>query len=145
MKILQASLYTVAVLLCIFLGFSLVNAPPRGERATAPFYILQGESVRSVAIELEREGYIRSAFFFVSLVRVSGTARSIKAGEYALRKDMRATSILRVLARGVISMERFTVPEGLHLRQVAELLENLGIVPSEEFLEACSDRRLLEK
>jgi UPF0755 protein len=58
---------------------------------------------------------------------------------------MSATSILRVFARGVISMQRFTVPEGLHIRQVAELLESLGIVPSEEFLNACSNRRLLEK
>jgi UPF0755 protein len=122
-----------------------VNAPPRGERAAEPFYVLQGDSVRSVAVRLEREGHIRSAFFFVSLVRASGTARSLKAGEYALRSEMKTTAILRVLVRGVISMERFTVPEGLHLRQVAELLENLAIVPSEEFISACTDRRLLEK
>ena len=145
MKLLSASLYAIAGTLCLYLGFSLVNAPPGGERAASPFFILQGESVQSVAVNLERGGHIRSAPFFVSLVRVSGRERSIKAGEYELRGDMRSTDIIRVFSRGVIATERFTVPEGLHIRQVAELLEYDGITASGEFLKACSDRRLLEK
>jgi UPF0755 protein len=145
MKFLTASLYAVAGILCLYLGFSLVNSPPGGARASSRFSILQGESVQSVAVKLEGGRYIRSAPFFVSLVRASGTARSMKAGEYVIRKDMKATDIIRVFSRGVIATERFTVPEGLNLRQVAEILDSDGIVPAGEFLNACSDRRLLEK
>jgi UPF0755 protein len=145
MKLLSALLYAIAAALCLYLGFSLMNAPPGGAGTAFPFVVSQGERVQSVAGNLERRGYVRSGYFFASLVRISGKARSIKAGEYELRGDMRATDIIRVLSRGEVATERFTVPEGLHIGQVAEILDSDGIVPSEEFIKACSDQRLLQK
>jgi UPF0755 protein len=145
MKALSTLLYAAAAALCLFLVFSLLNAPPEDTPATPLFSVRQGQSVGSVALDLERGGHIRSAAFFVSLVRLSGTAREMKAGEYALRKGMKATDVVRALARGTVAMERFTVPEGLHLLQVADILESGGIVPSGEFMAACSDPRLLQK
>jgi UPF0755 protein len=145
MKLLSILLYAVAAVLCLYLGYSFVNAPPEGAHSAPSFSVHQGESVQAVARALQRGGYIRSARFFISLTRLSGTARSIKAGEYEFRGGMKTTDMVRAFARGAIVMERFTVPEGLHIRQVAELLQSEGIVPSDEFIEACSSRRLLEK
>ena len=121
------------------------NLPVNPGRGSAVFTVKKGETVRSVSNNLKAEGFIRSDLFFISLIRLSKKARTVKAGEYDLDFDMKNSDILEVLSKGVVVTVKFTIPEGYNIKQIAQYLDSKGIVSSESFLEACSDKTLLGK
>lgn len=147
---------SIAVIcLIIFLACLYLNSPPHhssklkssksGSSSPYPFVVYPGESVRSVAKNLKREGLIRSELFFTSLVRMHRATGKLKAGEYSLDTSWRTTMIIDTLLKGIVKTCRFTVPEGLTMKQIAELLDSEGIVKAEDFLKACSDQEILKK
>lgn len=121
------------------------NSPKSSGNSSSLFIVKHGEDVKSIALNLVDEGYIRSDFFFVTLVRLSRKTRSIKSGQYNLEDKMKNTDILRILSRGIVATIKFTVPEGYNIKQIAELLESRGIISSGDFLDACSSADLLDR
>jgi UPF0755 protein len=144
LKRLSIPIAAAVILIVGFVGFSALNSPTGGT-AEGSFTLKTGDGAKKVASNLQRGGYIRSRVFFYALVRMSGKDRSLKSGEYRLDGSMSTIDVLKVLGRGVVVTERFTVPEGLNLRQVADLLEGEGLITAEAFLRAASDKKLIEK
>jgi len=126
-------------------AFSLLNAPVHGREAAESFVIQKGGSVTSVARELKNAGLIRSKFLFITLVRLQKGTGSIKSGEYSIEKSSKTSDIINKLVRGEVVTLKFTVPEGLYIRQIADLLQKKGIVSADKFIAASSSRVLLEK
>lgn len=144
------------ILIGFFVGFFIVivgilllwifeSSPQRNRRKDIYFFVHQGESVKAVAKNLKDAGLIHSELFFTTLARVSRKTSSIKAGEYKIRAGMNNTEILNMLSEGKVSTLKFTVPEGLHIKQIAKLLEGYGIVDAQEFIEACYNKDLLTR
>jgi len=144
LKRLSVPIAAAVILIVGFIGFSSLNFPTGGA-AEGLFTLKTGDGAKKVASNLQRSGYIRSRVFFFALVRMSGKDRSLKSGEYRLDGSMSTIDVLKVLGKGVVVTERFTVPEGLNLRQVADLLESEGLITAEAFLRASSDKKLIEK
>jgi len=134
----------VVVLITPAVLFLYFNSPPAGTE-TEVFSVDHGESVASVGRHLQTANHIRSSLFFVSMVRVLGKTQIIKSGEYEFRKNLKTMDIIDILARGEVITIRFTVPEGLHMRQIADLLQEKGIFKAESFLAACRDESILER
>ncbi len=139
-------LYATTVLIVSGLSvFSLLNAPARGREASETFTIQQGRSVTSVAEELKDAGLIRSRFLFITMVRLRRGTGSIKSGEYSIEKGSNTSDIINKIVRGEVVTQKFTVPEGLYIQQIADLLQKEGITPADKFIEASRSRDLLEK
>ena len=66
--------------------------------------------------------------------------RRILAGEYALHAGMRPTEILRELHNGHVVLYPVTIPEGYTVAQIADLLEQKGLVDKAKFLWLAHDR-----
>lgn len=145
MKKLIAPVITLIILAGLYFLFYHFNSPKSSGNASSLFIVKHGEDVKSIAVNLMEEGYIRSDFFFETLVRLSRKERSVKSGQYNLEYKMKNTDILRVLSMGIVATIKFTVPEGYNIKQIAELLESRGITSSEEFLDACSSADMLDK
>ena len=110
------------------------NAP---ERVTLP----PGASFAAVTDTLAEHGIIRSRRGFKLLARLRGVDRSVQAGMYEFPPGTFAWKVLDVLARGAAISRKFTVPEGLTIRDVAALAaERLGM-PEDTVLAAASDSR----
>jgi UPF0755 protein len=148
MRIIRKLAVPIAVctaLACLFVLYIWFNAPVKRGGSSSFFSITQGESIYSIAERLESAGMIRSEPFFTTLVRLTRSSRKMKSGVYNLDQGMKSTAVLRIITMGMVAMEKFTIPEGLHNKQVARLLEEEGIVEEGAFLSACSSRRILEK
>ena len=143
-KIIGLPLIIVLVLSIGPVLFFILNLPENSEGASL-FRVNQGETVTGVAVNLKEAGMIRSDKFFTVIVRVLGKAQEIKAGEYEIDADMKTTEIIDILSKGIVTTRKFTIPEGLHIRQIAGLLDKKGIVKSEDFLRASYNNELLEK
>jgi len=105
------------------------------------FIIEPGDSVYKVAQNLERVGLIRDASLFRRVVQYQNADQDIEAGVYALRANMTMEQIARELQHGRMASTTVTIPEGWRAEEIARLLEELGIVPAQEFMQLVAQGR----
>ncbi|MAZ67704.1 hypothetical protein CL652_02970 [bacterium] len=76
--------------------------------------IEEGDSLATLALSLEEEGIVRSAWWLEMIVRLRGGQRSVKAGDYLFAKPVSTFSIARRITTGVFGLEpiSITIPEG---------------------------------
>jgi len=143
----------VAVIVLAIVSLLVIhyNSPPTPKLSENPgdgfhlFTVYSGESVYGIGRNLQENGHIRSGRFFVMVVRILRLAGEIKAGEYRIESSFKTTEIVNVLKTGSVVTQKFTIPEGFHMRQIAEVLDKSGIVDGDAFLDACHDRSILAK
>jgi UPF0755 protein len=142
--------FRVAIAACLAFcvgGLGLLwAAPPRQARThNAVLEITPGTSVGEIARKLQADGVIRSSLAFRVLAKVKGVERSMRAGHYRIASGLWAWNVVDELHDGQVTTETITVPEGLNLKQVAELVEKSGLVTREGFMEAARNPELLGK
>lgn len=94
-----------------------------------------GASAGDIGTELERRGLIRSALEFRMVIESRGLAGQLKAGDYEVSPSMRPSEIAQMLASGAVRPSpRLTVPEGWRATQIAQRLDELGVIRGDEFL-----------
>ncbi len=94
---------------------------PPDDAPRAHVYVPRGASLAAVADSLEVHGVIESAWQFRVYGRVTGLARRVLPGRYEFRLGEPWARIREALRTGRTDDIRFTVPEGLTVRQIAEL------------------------
>jgi len=96
------------------------------ERVTLP----PGATFSAVTDTLAAHGVIASRRLFRLIARVRRVDRSVQAGVYEFPPGTSPWQVLDVLAKGAAASQKFTVPEGLTIPEVAALAaERLGIPP----------------
>jgi UPF0755 protein len=142
-------LISVAVLFVVlgvgWSSFLRLNAAPSAQGEARLFTVDQGASVYRIAKSLHRDGHIRSHRFFILLVRLRSQATRIKAGEYLLEPSYTMTRIIDILTAGAVVTQKFTIPEGLHINQIAEVLQESDVVGMDEFIAAANNPRMAAK
>jgi UPF0755 protein len=109
------------------------NSAP--ERVTLP----PGTSFPALTDSLRAHGIIGSPRWFRLLARIRGVDRSVQAGVYEFGPRLSAGEVLEILSTGRAASQRFTVPEGLTIEDVAALAqEKLGL-PADSVVAAARD------
>ncbi len=98
----------------------------------------RGVSRRTIARRLSEKGIVRSRIAFEALCRAR-RRRTLQAGEYFFDRPVTAFEVFRALADGRVYVQEVTVPEGLAMFEIADLLERQGLATREAFLEAARD------
>lgn len=86
------------------------------------FVVPTGASLGSTAMELKRQGLIRSADAFVARVKLFDRGAILKAGEYMLPAGASNREIAAILTGGVGISRFVTIPEGMPSVMVRERL-----------------------
>ncbi len=130
----SAGLFFLLVISIAF-GFSyyLMNPPGTGDHPKM-FQVREGETLKSVARNLETEGLIRSRVLFEFWGRFMGYGRDIKTGEYLLNPSMPPFRIFNILTRGKSILYSVTIPEGYDRRHIAAVLAEKKLADEGEFL-----------
>lgn len=124
-----ASLHTSWLLVsapAIQSGAKLIEIPPH-------------QGAIGVARHLRDAGVIRSQLGFLLLTTLRGSARSLKAGEYEIPKDVNTIQILRFLEEGKVLQHTVLFFEGGTVRELARILEAQGLARAEDVLRASQD------
>jgi UPF0755 protein len=107
----------------------------RPERVTLP----PGATFGAVTDTLAAHGVIANRRLFRLIARAKGVDRAVQAGVYDFPPGTSPLQVLAVLAKGAAVSQKFTVPEGLTIPEVAALAaERLG-VPEDSVLRAAAD------
>jgi UPF0755 protein len=134
---LTAVVLVVAGLL-IFLAWRQVEAfraAPFGSEEEKVVEVPAGASARAVVRALVRAGVLgdgEQAWRYVRFLKRD--ARQFKQGEYAFTGALTPDEVLERIYKGEVRLYRFTVPEGLRIDDVAEIVGRSGLSSAESFL-----------
>lgn len=104
--------------------------------------IKPGCSPKEIAFRLKAGGIIRSAFVFRVLTGFYGVDTRLKPGKYKFNGTESIEEILKALLKGREELIRVTIPEGLTLAAISQLIEKAGIASAAAFLELAQSRRM---
>jgi UPF0755 protein len=88
---------------------------------------------------LAGRGLVRSAYAFAVAATLTGRARRLEAGEYALTQGMSLRQIIRHLYLGDVVVVHVTIPPGFDVRQVIDRLVAARLGSRSAFEAACRD------
>ncbi len=91
------------------------------------FEILQGESVNSVALRLEEEGFISDSAAFRNYLLYAGLDTGMKAGKYTLNAGMTAVDIAHTLQSAISEEVNFVLLPGWRAEEVAAAFSVNGL------------------
>ena len=109
--------------------------PFAGFRGEAFVDIPRGAGTRAIARLLKRAGVVRfeSQFLAARLLRPRAT---LQAGEYRFNRAAPAWEVFTRIARGDVFYYELPVPEGRNMFDIAQSIEDLGLMKASEFLRA---------
>jgi UPF0755 protein len=102
--------------------------------------IAQGDSLRTVASRLQRDGVMAHTWMLRAYGRWSGLDQQVKPGEYLVPRGATAESLLLLLQSGRVIQYQLTLPEGITLAAALTLLSRAEAVRGE--LEGPADPRI---
>ena len=94
----------------------------RGPATETVVVIPRGSGVRGTASVLQKAGIIDNDTLFLVGAKLTGADRALKAGEYRIPAGSTMRDVMALLRSGKTVVRRFTVAEGLSVRQVEALL-----------------------
>jgi UPF0755 protein len=85
--------------------------------------IEKGSNLASMAHDLAKGGALEHPWGFVAAAFLTGKKSELKAGEYLIPAHARPIDIVHLLASGKVIIHQVTIPEGLTVRQIIEVLK----------------------
>ncbi|MEK7603415.1 MAG: endolytic transglycosylase MltG [Patescibacteria group bacterium] len=99
-----------------------VSASEKIQLVTIP----SGVSVQETGIILKQAGLVRQSWAFEWYMRQNNLSDIIQAGTYALRPNMSIQEIAKIITKGQIATDLFTILPGQRIDQVKQVLVNVG-------------------
>ena len=134
----------VAVILGVIIGFgvpsyigSCYKALNTADETVTTVVIPSGSGTEAIGSILEESGIINSGFKFKLASKFEGNDGKYKAGTYALSPSMDAITIMDIIISGDSdgNTTRFTIPEGVTVREVAQILSDKNLINYDVFMD----------
>jgi peptidoglycan lytic transglycosylase G len=110
-----------------------LNQAASDDPTAVSFVVEPGETAADVAARLEEGGLVVNGEVFRRFMTYHGLDTSLEAGTYALRANMTMHEVAEALQHGGANAVTVTIPEGWRMEQVAWLLEQQGLMRSDDF------------
>lgn len=132
------ALVSIVLLFVALLAWLNMNLAVGEPGVTKSFVISKGSSGGQVAAKLEKDGLIKSAFFFKAYLRLTNKGGKILPGSYSVQTGLTTAQIAEILLSGPKDIW-VLVPEGLRVEEVADrVAQGLGLrgLEKNDFIEA---------
>ena len=104
------------------------------------FTVASGENAKDIAKNLKANGLIKNEILFSLKLKTTNSATKLRSGTFSLNTGMSLSTIItKLTTEGGGDSFTLVVPEGYSAEQIAQKLENDGIMSSDAFLSAMSD------
>ncbi|MBI2988351.1 MAG: endolytic transglycosylase MltG [Deltaproteobacteria bacterium] len=146
MRYLLLTFLFAALSALLFTGFLLafLFLPPLQERETVEVRVERGEPLSSVVRRLKDHGVISNERLFSFWARLRGLDKKIHWGLYRFELPLQPRQVLNQMMLGKGVFRRVTIPEGLTVKEIAEILEKKAeLVSKDRFLAEAASPKLL--
>jgi len=135
-KVARIILITGAFLLLLFISwFSLeFYRPSQTLPKKVIFEVEKGQTAQDIAQNLKKNGIIKKTWPILLGYKIFFSSQSLKAGEYALQLPLSAKDVLQILTEGNVYLRPVTIPEGLTIEEIADLLESQNFAKKVDFI-----------
>jgi UPF0755 protein len=135
-------LFLSFLVLCAFFA-AFLFLPSGASLQPVEIKIEPGEPFSSVVQKLKDSGVISNKTLFSLAATLSARDKKIHWGLYRFALPVAPWEVLDRMAQGKGVFRRVTIPEGLTVNQIAEVLAQSGIVDKDRFLKQAADPALL--
>lgn len=141
-SLLCAALAALTLFGALFL-YTIFYALPADVSYPAEVRVEQGDSLATVARKLRERSVITNGWLFSLWARLRGAQARIHQGLYRFDSSVTAREVLDRLVTGKGVFQTVTIPEGLTVKEIAELLAAAQISDRDTFLKEGADPKLL--
>ncbi len=136
-RVRVAGIVLVVVMAMVAAGagylYALRPATGSGSAVGGIVHIKRGLGAADVAYLLAGHGYIRYPTVFGIHLVLTGQTDRLQSGYYEISSDMSVPQIIQRLTEGPHAAANLTIPEGLTIAQIAELVETTLLVKADDF------------
>lgn len=125
----------VFLLVCCAVVFHKISVRPGPSDHVTNVVILKGASLQKMADSLAEANVIRHPWLFKVIARFQGLDKKLRAGEYQFLPQISMKAVLEKIAQGDVFYRRITLPEGMTVAQILELVENIPELSGEISIE----------
>ena len=150
---MRKALVVMAVLVALTVAAVVVSRTAVWNRLYEPFKGYPGEEqfvvfapgtgTAAIGRSLVDAGVIRDELSFRAALWWTGHSRALQAGEYRFDRPLPAVEVVERLARGEVYTRRLTIPEGLTIREMAEIYEMREFGARAAFIKAAANGSLV--
>lgn len=133
-----------AILLILVLSFSFtacgidISALDTSDTELQVIEIVPGSTAVSIGEQLQAAGIIKDAKAFKKFAKNEGYDVRFQAGTYQFSSSYDLAQICDILVGGKVATQKFTIPEGLTLKETAKKLEEQGMGSYENYMDVIS-------
>lgn len=131
------------VWIVVGLFYYQASQPASEKNQAMIFEIPPGMTLKQVALELSRQGLIRSPSAFQAIAYIQDKQKQIMVGEFSLSPSMPPSKILLRITSGKTVLHSVTIPEGYRITEIATLLHSEGLADQEVFIRQARDENLI--
>ena len=95
--------------------------------------IVEGSTANDIISLLKSEGLIHNETAFKLYLKRHNLGNKLRTGDYLLSPSMSTAEIVDELLNGIGATQKFTIPEGYTLRDIAVSFAEQGLMTEEEF------------
>jgi UPF0755 protein len=106
--------------------------------------ISSGMNMTKLAKLLKEQGLIQDEYKMRLYAKVLGRGKHIKKGEYKLDGGMTPQGMIETVSSGKSIQYSITFPEGSNIYDMAELLDQRGIIKGKDFLDTVRDAKMVQ-
>ncbi len=147
MKNFFFSLLFIGFSILLVLGFALaaLHVPPLQKKQNIEIKVERGEAFSSVVHKLKERGALPNDRLFSIWARLWKLDTKIHWGFYRFELPLAPAALLDQMVLGKGLFYRVTIPEGLTLKEIADVLQEAGIADKEKLLAEAADPGLLSE
>jgi UPF0755 protein len=146
-KLFLANVFAVLASAGLFVAFVTAHiflAPAQEKPEPAEVRVEQGEPLSAVVRKLREHKVITNEKLFSLWARLTGAEKKIHWGLYRFEAPLSPRDVLDRMVVGKGIFQIVTIPEGLTVKEIGDLLAQMQIADKEKFLAATEDQELLE-
>ena len=146
MKLFLANVLVVVTSAGLFVAFvvaHIFSAPAQEQPAAAEVRVEQGEPLSAVVRKLREHRVITNEKLFSLWARVTGAEKKIHWGLYRFDPSLSPRDVLDRMVVGKGIFQIVTIPEGLTVKEIGDLLAQMQIADKEKFLAETGNPELL--
>lgn len=122
---------------CGFLYFKAGNKPLDNDGKNITIIVSEGDTLYNIFQDLNNEKVMNNVSFAKLYIKTNNINTDVRVGRYEIPDDVDMKELISILGKGTSDDEvRFTIPEGYNIEDIANKLDEEGIVTKEDFLEA---------
>jgi UPF0755 protein len=137
-------IFSLAIITATWLSIEIFFPFPKSNSQSIPFNIEKGESLSKISQNLSQIGVIRNKHLFKWTTILFGKGKLIKIGNYLIQPKISVYQLINLLIRGRTIMLQVTIPEGLRMSEIFELLKRKGYKNNGKYQAVVNDKQFLK-